>query len=160
MVLFIGAKLQYVVATLAMEVADAPGAYVGQLLRPRDELFWLGRPALVLSILHLVLFQVRILHPNISYTNYVWRIYLNLAGISNAFGWYIQDVHSIVSLNYDNWLCLDFEPRACTNLAHDSIISWDTECVWVGDFLLAPGKLHTISIHLKHTLWKLMTCMN
>jgi len=66
LVLVIGAKLQYVVSTLALEVADAPGAYVGHLLRPRDELFWFRRPDLVLSILHLVLFQVRISHPNIN----------------------------------------------------------------------------------------------
>ncbi|KAG0504462.1 hypothetical protein KC19_N030600 [Ceratodon purpureus] len=57
LVLAIGAKLQYVVATLALEAADVPGAFVSQMLKPRNELFWFGRPELVLSILHLVLFQ-------------------------------------------------------------------------------------------------------
>ncbi|KAG0609333.1 hypothetical protein M758_8G176400 [Ceratodon purpureus] len=56
-VLLIGAKLQYVVATLALEAANVPGAYVGHVLRPRDELFWFDRPELLLSFLHLVLFQ-------------------------------------------------------------------------------------------------------
>lgn len=57
LVLVIGAKLQYVVATLALEAAHAPAAYVGTLLRPRDELFWFKSPQLLLSVLHLVLFQ-------------------------------------------------------------------------------------------------------
>ena len=37
-VLLIGAKLQHVIATLALEAANVPGAYVGQTLRPRDGL--------------------------------------------------------------------------------------------------------------------------
>ncbi|KAG0629654.1 hypothetical protein M758_1G119500 [Ceratodon purpureus] len=57
LVLVIGAKLQHVVATLAIENAAVPGAFVGQLMQPRDQLFWFGRPELLLSILHLVMFQ-------------------------------------------------------------------------------------------------------
>jgi mlo protein len=56
-VLVIGAKLQVVVVTLALEAVDVPGSVVPQVLKPRNELFWFGRPGLLLNVLHLVLFQ-------------------------------------------------------------------------------------------------------
>jgi len=67
LVLVIGAKLQHVVTTLAIENASVPGAYVGQLMQPRDQLFWFGRPELLLSVLHLVMFQVRPFSPELRY---------------------------------------------------------------------------------------------
>nr|PNR26995.1 hypothetical protein PHYPA_030476 [Physcomitrium patens] len=53
----IGTKLQHVVATLALENTGVPAPLVGVLLHPRDQLFWFNRPKLLLSIIHLVLFE-------------------------------------------------------------------------------------------------------
>ncbi|KAH9325569.1 hypothetical protein KI387_005747, partial [Taxus chinensis] len=57
LVLLVGAKLQHVIATLALENAGISGSFVGAKLKPRDELFWLNRPELLLSLIHFILFQ-------------------------------------------------------------------------------------------------------
>lgn len=75
LVLVIGAKLQHVVTTLAIENAAVPGAYVGQLMQPRDQLFWFNRPQLLLSILHLVMF-----HNAFEMATFLWHLW--------AFGWH------------------------------------------------------------------------
>lgn len=60
-ILALGMKLQHIVAIMALETTGyaVQGAFVGALLKPRDQLFWFNRPKLLLSIIHLVLFQVR-----------------------------------------------------------------------------------------------------
>ena len=56
LVLLVGAKLQHVIATLALE---SVGMSVGGMrLKPRDDLFWFKKPELLLSLIHFVLFQV------------------------------------------------------------------------------------------------------
>ncbi|KAK2992978.1 hypothetical protein RJ640_004490 [Escallonia rubra] len=57
LVLLVGAKLQHVIATLAMESAGITGFFTGTKLKPRDELFWFKKPELLLSLIHFVLFQ-------------------------------------------------------------------------------------------------------
>ncbi|KAJ7948633.1 MLO-like protein [Quillaja saponaria] len=57
LVLFVGTKLQHIIATLAIENAEITGFFSGAKLRPRDELFWFKKPELLLSLIHFVLFQ-------------------------------------------------------------------------------------------------------
>ncbi|KAJ7192386.1 hypothetical protein O6H91_Y521100 [Diphasiastrum complanatum] len=56
LILLVGAKLQHVIATLALESAGIQGRYDPQI-RPRDDLFWLNRPQMMLSLIHFILFQ-------------------------------------------------------------------------------------------------------
>lgn len=58
LVLLVGAKLQHVIATLALESAGLNG--FGGRLKPRDDLFWFKKPELLLSFIHFILFQVRV----------------------------------------------------------------------------------------------------
>ena len=53
-----GAKLQHIIATLALESAAITGYYSGAKLKPRDDLFWFKKPELLLSLIHFILFQV------------------------------------------------------------------------------------------------------
>ncbi|XP_047341924.1 MLO-like protein 11 [Impatiens glandulifera] len=57
LVLLVGAKLQYIIATLALESAGITGFLTGTKLKPRDDLFWFKKPELLLSLIHFVLFQ-------------------------------------------------------------------------------------------------------
>ncbi|KAJ8772180.1 hypothetical protein K2173_027357 [Erythroxylum novogranatense] len=57
LVLLVGAKLQHVIATLAIENAGITGYFVGAKLKPRDDLFWFKKPELLLSLIHFILFQ-------------------------------------------------------------------------------------------------------
>ncbi|KAI9186397.1 hypothetical protein LWI28_016833 [Acer negundo] len=57
LVLLVGAKLQHVIATLALENAGITGFFPGAKLKPRDELFWFNKPELLLSLIHFILFQ-------------------------------------------------------------------------------------------------------
>ncbi|EFJ04206.1 hypothetical protein SELMODRAFT_49897, partial [Selaginella moellendorffii] len=50
-------KLQHIIATLALENAGIRGRYIGQALKPRDNLFWFSKPELLLFLIHFVLFQ-------------------------------------------------------------------------------------------------------
>lgn len=58
LVLLVGAKLQHVIATLALENAGITGYFAGAKLKPRDELFWFNKPEFLLSLIHFILFQV------------------------------------------------------------------------------------------------------
>lgn len=58
LVLFVGAKLQHVIATLVLENAGITEYASGVKLRPRDELFWFKKPELLLSLIHFIQFQV------------------------------------------------------------------------------------------------------
>ncbi|CAM6083428.1 unnamed protein product [Calypogeia fissa] len=60
LVLVVGAKLQHVIATLALESAGftPSGQKSGKKsLKLRDELFWFRRPMLMLNLIHFILFQ-------------------------------------------------------------------------------------------------------
>ncbi|ESQ43119.1 hypothetical protein EUTSA_v10013119mg [Eutrema salsugineum] len=57
LVLLVGAKLQHVIATLALENDGLTEYPSGVKLRPRDELFWFNKPELLLSLIHFILFQ-------------------------------------------------------------------------------------------------------
>ncbi|XP_039135401.1 MLO-like protein 14 [Dioscorea cayenensis subsp. rotundata] len=57
LVLLVGAKLQHVIATLALESAGISGLLNGGRLKPRDDLFWFKKPELLLNLIHFILFQ-------------------------------------------------------------------------------------------------------
>ncbi|XP_002989238.2 MLO-like protein 11 [Selaginella moellendorffii] len=56
MVLVVGAKLQYVIAKLALEDSGLSGPRIAGL-KPRDTLFWFNKPRLMLHLIHFILFQ-------------------------------------------------------------------------------------------------------
>ncbi|KAL3688985.1 hypothetical protein R1sor_015294 [Riccia sorocarpa] len=53
-VLVVGAKLQHIIATLAIE--NAVNGNPSSSIKPRDDLFWFSNPKLVLNLIHFVLF--------------------------------------------------------------------------------------------------------
>eukprot|EP00246_Nothoceros_aenigmaticus_P007226 TRINITY_DN208_c0_g1_i5.p1 TRINITY_DN208_c0_g1~~TRINITY_DN208_c0_g1_i5.p1 ORF type:complete len:413 (+),score=37.20 TRINITY_DN208_c0_g1_i5:110-1240(+) len=57
MLLMIGAKLQHVIATLALENAKIHAPQRSTRVKPRDSLFWFNRPELLLGLIHFILFQ-------------------------------------------------------------------------------------------------------
>lgn len=57
LVLLVGAKLQHVIATLALESAGISVFHPHGRLKPRDELFWFKKPQLLLSLIRFILFQ-------------------------------------------------------------------------------------------------------
>lgn len=59
-----GAKLQHIIATLALESAGISERFAGPRIKPRDELFWFNKPELLLSLIHFILFQVGQFHCN------------------------------------------------------------------------------------------------
>ncbi|XP_010930772.1 MLO-like protein 4 [Elaeis guineensis] len=56
-VMLVGTKLQHVVAQLALEFIEATGPFVGTQLKPRDDLFWFGKPELLLWLIQFISFQ-------------------------------------------------------------------------------------------------------
>eukprot|EP01018_Ginkgo_biloba_P033521 Gb_19582 [translate_table: standard] len=57
LILLVGAKLQHIIATLALENAGITRSSLRSTLKPRDELFWFNKPELLLSLIHFILFQ-------------------------------------------------------------------------------------------------------
>lgn len=56
LILILGAKLQHIIATLALENVGA-NASPGVKVTPRDELFWFNKPELLLSLIHFIIFE-------------------------------------------------------------------------------------------------------
>ncbi|KAL2341481.1 hypothetical protein Fmac_009421 [Flemingia macrophylla] len=59
LLLLVGAKLEHIIARLAQESIDMmeKEGIKGTRVKPSDEYFWFARPALVLDLLHFILFQ-------------------------------------------------------------------------------------------------------
>lgn len=58
-VLFVGTKLEIIVAKMAMQLANNNTVIRGTpLVQPDNNLFWFKRPQLVLTLLHFTLFMV------------------------------------------------------------------------------------------------------
>jgi len=58
--MLIGAKLQHVVSTLALEIMEQTGPFPRTQVKPRDDLFWFKKPDILLWLIQFVIFQVRI----------------------------------------------------------------------------------------------------
>ncbi|KAJ8766016.1 hypothetical protein K2173_020532 [Erythroxylum novogranatense] len=57
-ILVVGTKLQVIITQLGLRIQERGGVVKGApVVQPRDDLFWFGRPRLILFIIHLVLFQ-------------------------------------------------------------------------------------------------------
>ncbi|WCJ18378.1 Seven transmembrane MLO family protein [Euphorbia peplus] len=56
-VMLVGTKLEHVVSTLALEVGGQTGPSVGSQVKPRDDLFWFGKPQILLRLIQFIIFQ-------------------------------------------------------------------------------------------------------
>lgn len=57
LVMLVGTKLQHVVSLLALEIAEPRSPSAGTQLKPRDELFWFGKPEILLRLIQFISFQ-------------------------------------------------------------------------------------------------------
>ncbi|KAM3204724.1 MLO-like protein 4 isoform X3 [Capsicum annuum] len=57
LVMVVGTKLQHVVSSLALEIAEPKGPLIGTQVKPRDELFWFGKPKILLRLIQFISFQ-------------------------------------------------------------------------------------------------------
>lgn len=57
LVMLVGTKLQHVVSLLALEIAEPKGPSNGNQVKPRDELFWFGKPEILLRLIQFISFQ-------------------------------------------------------------------------------------------------------
>ncbi|XP_050377232.1 MLO-like protein 4 [Argentina anserina] len=56
LVMLVGTKLQHVVSSLALEI-EQTGPTVGTQVKPRDDLFWFGKPVILLRLIQFIIFQ-------------------------------------------------------------------------------------------------------
>ncbi|KAL5697847.1 Protein mlo2 [Ranunculus cassubicifolius] len=57
-ILVIGTKLQVIITKMGLRIQDKGEVVRGvPIVQPNDELFWFGRPRLILSLIHFILFQ-------------------------------------------------------------------------------------------------------
>ncbi|KAK9167776.1 hypothetical protein Scep_002967 [Stephania cephalantha] len=56
LVMLVGTKLQHVVSLLALEIMEAKGPS-GAQVKPRDDLFWFGKPQILLWLIQFISFQ-------------------------------------------------------------------------------------------------------
>ncbi|KAL6498262.1 MLO-like protein 12 [Orobanche gracilis] len=57
-ILLVGTKLQMIITNMGLKIQERGGVIQGApLVEPGDDLFWFNRPRLILSLIHLVLFQ-------------------------------------------------------------------------------------------------------
>ncbi|XP_016468256.1 MLO-like protein 4 isoform X1 [Nicotiana tabacum] len=58
LVMVVGTKLQHVVSVLALEIAEPKDPLIiGTQVKPRDELFWFGKPKILLRLIQFISFQ-------------------------------------------------------------------------------------------------------
>ncbi|KMT08106.1 hypothetical protein BVRB_6g143570 [Beta vulgaris subsp. vulgaris] len=57
LVMLVGTKLEHVVSLLALEIAEPAGRSTRTQVKPRDELFWFGKPEMILWLIQFVSFQ-------------------------------------------------------------------------------------------------------
>ena len=61
MVLVVGMKLRYIITKMAVQYYEKHAVVEGIAnVKPTDELFWFGRPHIILYLVHFILFQVAI----------------------------------------------------------------------------------------------------
>ncbi|KAG8497920.1 hypothetical protein CXB51_007288 [Gossypium anomalum] len=57
LVMLVGTKLQHVVSSLALEIKEQTGPPTGAQVKPRDDLFWFGKPDILLGLIQFIIFQ-------------------------------------------------------------------------------------------------------
>lgn len=80
LVMLVGTKLQHVVSLLALEIVEPQGPSIGAQVKPRDDLFWFGKPDILLRLLQFISFQVMHIHAcsniKVSYTHLFNSLFL------------------------------------------------------------------------------------
>lgn len=56
--MLVGTKLQHVVSSLALENLRQTGSSARTQVKPRDDLFWFGKPEILLRLIQFINFQV------------------------------------------------------------------------------------------------------
>ncbi|XP_021287271.1 MLO-like protein 4 [Herrania umbratica] len=57
LLMLVGTKLQHVVSSLALEIKEQNGPPTGAQVKPRDDLFWFGKPEILLRLIQFIIFQ-------------------------------------------------------------------------------------------------------
>ncbi|KAK3028227.1 hypothetical protein RJ639_037561 [Escallonia herrerae] len=57
LVMLVGTKLQHVVSVLALEIVEPRGPSTATQVKPRDDLFWFGKPDILLRLIQFISFQ-------------------------------------------------------------------------------------------------------
>ncbi|XP_056163294.1 MLO-like protein 4 isoform X2 [Syzygium oleosum] len=57
LVMLVGTKLQHVVSSLALEIVEPTGPSNATQVKPRDDLFWFGKPEILLQLIQFIIFQ-------------------------------------------------------------------------------------------------------
>ncbi|PKI53035.1 hypothetical protein CRG98_026615 [Punica granatum] len=57
LVMLVGTKLQHVVSSLALEIMEPAGPTSATQVKPRDDLFWFGKPEILLHLIQFIIFQ-------------------------------------------------------------------------------------------------------
>ncbi|CAN0880752.1 MLO-like protein 4 [Linum grandiflorum] len=57
LVMVVGTKLQHVVSMLALGIVEQSGPPVGTQVKPRDDLFWFGKPEILVRLIQFIIFQ-------------------------------------------------------------------------------------------------------
>ncbi|XP_059651130.1 MLO-like protein 4 [Cornus florida] len=57
LVMLVGTKLQHVVSLLALEIVEPKETSIGTQVKPRDDLFWFGKPEILLWLIQFISFQ-------------------------------------------------------------------------------------------------------
>lgn len=57
LVMLVGTKLQHVVSLLALETVEPKGQFIGTQVKPSDDLFWFGKPEILLRLIQFISFQ-------------------------------------------------------------------------------------------------------
>lgn len=60
MALLVGTKLEVIITKMCLESSNKTAVVHGTFpVKPTDNLFWFGRPHLLLHLIHFILFQVK-----------------------------------------------------------------------------------------------------
>uniref|UniRef100_A0A7N0RFZ4 MLO-like protein n=1 Tax=Kalanchoe fedtschenkoi TaxID=63787 RepID=A0A7N0RFZ4_KALFE len=57
LVILVGTKLEHVVSSLALEVAEQTSSAHKAQVKPRDDLFWFGKPHILIRLIQFIIFQ-------------------------------------------------------------------------------------------------------
>ncbi|KAG2705393.1 hypothetical protein I3760_05G050800 [Carya illinoinensis] len=70
LVMLVGTKLQHVVSSLALEIGEQTGPSVAGQVKPRDDLFWFGKPDILLRLIQFIIFQNAF-----EMATFIWSLY-------------------------------------------------------------------------------------
>ncbi|GLJ51584.1 hypothetical protein SUGI_1096340 [Cryptomeria japonica] len=90
--LIVGTKLQVIITKMALDIQDRnPVVQGAPVVKPNDQLFWFGRPQIILYLIHFTLFQSAF---QIAFFFWAWYEY----GLKSRFHKGVQDIVVRISL--------------------------------------------------------------